>query len=115
MYLMYDQSLIFLLCIFFMHWVFDFCAQDDWMALNKSKNNNALLLHAFIYSIWGILLSWHFWIYLFISHALIDYCTSRITSYLWKIEQRHYFFVMVGLDQFFHAASILLWFYWFGI
>lgn len=88
------------------HFVADFLAQSDWMALNKSKRWDALALHVFVYSmvLYGIvpLLSIALGIPaptgtavrmmpLFvganaIAHFVQDAITSRITARLWFIK-----------------------------
>lgn len=78
------------------HFVADFLAQSDWMALNKSKNNEALLVHTLIYTacMTGFMsLVLHnsdalvvFALVTFVAHTLTDWCTSRVTSALWFID-----------------------------
>jgi hypothetical protein len=85
------------------HFVGDFLLQSDWMALNKSKNFQALSAHVLIYSL--IMMLWAighlnteyvsngvvlFALATFITHLLTDAVTSRITSKLWflQMEQR---------------------------
>lgn len=108
----------------FIHWVADFTLQSEWMALNKSKNNLALASHAAAYYA-GItvlmipalfLFSWYH-IFIFtalngIIHLTVDYVSSRITSYLWKEERVHDFFVIIGLDQFIHVSILYLTMLW---
>lgn len=69
-----------------------------------------LLKHCLVYSLWGILFTPYLVLYLFVTHAVIDGITSRITSYLWKNEKVHWFFVCIGLDQFLHYLTIF-WFF----
>ncbi len=54
------------------------------------------------------MVSVHVALLLFVTHWVIDYCTSRITSQLWQAGDVHYFFVVVGFDQLLHLLSI----YW---
>ena len=63
-----------------------------------------LILFPFIGEIQSLL----FMGYLFITHFVIDGITSRITSKLWKANNMHWFFVIVGFDQLLHALVILL-------
>jgi hypothetical protein len=105
--------------ILFLHWVFDFILQSDKMAINKSKSWYWLLTHTIGYSFVAfpiaiplgipIVSAALFYWYLLITHTLIDGVTSRITSYLWKKEERHWFFVIVGFDQLLHYITI----FWF--
>lgn len=115
-----------------LHLVGDFFLQSDWMALNKSKSCRALLVHAGIYSLCFLLFfGFYFAFVTFVLHAVTDAITSRITSKLWFIdlyprpdrgadnygaypfyayveqEKRHWFFVMIGVDQFIHYVTLL--------
>lgn len=101
--------------VLFLHWVADFVLQTDWMALNKSKCNKALTAHLAVYSLamsvglcyWGLS---GLWVVLIngVLHWITDYVTSRINAKLWAAEQRGWFFVMIGFDQFIHAATLIL-------
>jgi hypothetical protein len=145
-----SYTLIFLLVG---HFIGDFLAQSDWMALNKSKWNtswdgfHALLFHAITVgqvllifttiSIWVDLrdfpLSRWFPIlfpYIIgyagvntILHFLTDALTSKWTTKLWFFRpysdsnmwryvegKRHWFFVVIGLDQLIHAITLILTF-----
>lgn len=112
--------------LLFAHFVADFIAQDDYTAINKSKNHFVCMLHSFEYTfniIVGAIALWivgltnltdnnFLLIFLttFISHWIIDSITSRINSYLWKNEKRHWFFVCIGFDQFLHVSILMLTF-----
>lgn len=95
--------------ILFCHWVADFVCQTDWMAQNKSKSNEALLLHIGTYTAVMFLLTvnpyWAFFNGLI--HMVVDYFTSRITSKLWADKKVHWFFVVIGFDQFIHTAVLI--------
>ena len=115
------------------HFIADFILQNDWMALNKSKNSviglKALLTHVTIYSICFSWLGAAFVAITWILHFIVDAITSRITSKLWflpltpiywhgpeehpqqyvttpKTHLRHWFFVMIGLDQLIHYGCL---------
>ena len=111
------MSIGFIIWILFLHWIFDFVLQTNKMALNKSKSFSALLDHCLVYSLWAFCVglsfsnAWTLYSLLLWSHFIIDGITSRITSYLWKKEKRHWFFVTIGLDQFIHYATI----FWFTL
>ena len=104
------------LIILFLHWVFDFVFQTDKMALNKSKDNFWLSVHVAAYSVgvlWmGFLIgltNWHlliFWLLNAGLHWITDYGTSRLNSYLWKKDMRHWFFVSIGFDQLLHYTAL---------
>jgi len=100
--------------ILFLHFIADFVLQSQWMALNKCKNDLALSLHVLVYTfglgVGGFILitgalteSFFAWIFINgILHLIVDYITSKITSILWKLENKHWFFTVIGLDQFIH-------------
>lgn len=98
------------------HFVADFVCQTDSMAINKSKSNLWLTAHAAWYTValMGLTVWFHFdwpywlnWILLnFILHWAVDYFTSRINSYFWQKEERHWFFVGIGADQLIHYACL---------
>lgn len=92
--------------ILFTHWFADFICQTRGMANNKSKSNSWLLYHISTYtaimSIFGIK-------YALINgacHFATDYVTSRCTSHLWKKQDIHGFFAVIGFDQFLHVAVL---------
>lgn len=106
------------LSLIWLHFVADFVLQSDEVAINKSKSNLVLLQHVVIYSLpFAFIAIPHvnglYWL-LFngFAHFVVDYVTSRTTSYLWKKNQRHWFFVVIGLDQALHLTC-LLWSYQF--
>lgn len=116
-----------ILLILFMHTVADFVFQTDRVAKGKSGSNRILVEHILLYS-WimlipaGILASsllsvglgvFALWIVVnAVLHFGTDYVTSRMTSYYWKNENRHMFFVTVGFDQFAHVAALLCTYKW---
>lgn len=104
------------------HFVGDFILQSNWMALNKSKKMEALTFHCLVYSIPMLLFGWRFALLNFYFHWVTDYFTSRWTSKLWFIKgvelpfgnieyddaKRHWFFVVIGLDQLIHYTFLAL-------
>jgi hypothetical protein len=120
-------SIIVVVAILVNHFVADFVLQSDWMAKNKSFNDNALVLHVFIYTFAlmplyfvfkyngdNTMIFAGFIIANFYLHVATDYVTSRLNTYLWKKGQVHYFFVSVGFDQLLHYAALFST-YWFFI
>lgn len=75
------------------HFVADFIAQSDWMALNKSKRWDALAIHVIVYTgavgavvsvVHGLPESTgYFFTVNALAHFVQDAITSRITSRLW--------------------------------
>jgi len=120
-------SIIVVVAILVNHFVADFVLQSDWMAKNKSFNDNALVLHVFIYTFAlmplyfvfkyngdNTMIFAGFIIANFYLHVATDYVTSRLNTYLWKKGQVHYFFVSVGFDQLLHYSALFST-YWFFI
>ena len=89
------------------HFVADFLFQSDWMAVNKSSRMLPLLVHIAVYT--ACLIPFGFWFAMTngLAHLITDSITSRVTSALWKKEKRHWFFVVIGLDQLIHTATLL--------
>lgn len=98
------------LFLILVHFVADFVLQSDWMAVNKSKSWKALLAHTAIYSACFLFVGWKFALITFVLHTLTDAVTSRITSYLWQEQERHWFFVVIGADQLIHYWTLILTF-----
>lgn len=113
-----------LLILLTIHFIADFLFQTDWMALNKSKNNEALAAHVLLYS---VCFAWYgvaFMALTFTTHFITDYWTSRLTSKLFffgartpGVEgtdwyyipgRRHWFFCAIGLDQLIHAFTLAI-------
>lgn len=110
--------------IFWAHFFADFVAQTNKMALNKSKSNKWLAIHclayttvlllytcfifALLYPTFSLLTCMYWAIINGIVHFMIDYCTSRGTSYLWKKNEMHWFFTLIGLDQAVHMTVLIL-------
>lgn len=101
------------LALVWIHFVSDFPLQTDKMAINKSKSNKWLLAHCLTYSVLFLLVfGWRFAGVTFLFHFATDWVTSRGTSYLWRHEQRHWFFTLIGFDQAIHLTTLLLTFSW---
>lgn len=91
------------------HWLADFVLQSDKMAKNKSTSNKWLLCHASTYTaVLSICFGWQYGLVNGLVHLVVDYCTSRATSALWKKGEVHYFFVVIGFDQAIHITTLLL-------
>src|SRR5688572_9431656 len=115
---------LFILYLLAVHFVADFLFQSHYMSINKSKDNRVLLWHVGIYSltmyVGAILLGLErqnqeivisamaFSGWLFMSHLITDYFTSRWTSRLYKHARWHDFFCVIGFDQLLHAAQIIV-------
>lgn len=103
--------------LIFFHWLADFVFQSDWMAKNKSKSWKALSMHTGAYTFFlyagmsPFALSYKSAIvYVLVNgsaHFIVDAVTSRITSKLYAKGDVHNFFVVVGLDQAIHMATLI--------
>lgn len=94
--------------VLFLHFIFDFVCQSDKMALNKSTSFKWLGIHSLVYSIpFFIVFDFLCGFLVLITHFVIDGISSRITKMFWENNQRHWFFVTIGFDQFLHMMILL--------
>lgn len=93
------------------HFVCDFLLQTDKVAINKSSSNKTLFIHVLIYSIPLTIFGPLFALVNAALHFVVDYVTSRATSFLWKHNKRHWFFVTIGLDQALHMTCLFVTYY----
>lgn len=107
--------------ILIIHYLFDFVFQSEWMAKNKSKELNPLMLHICVYSM-GLVLMMMFNIHLFVNvpiyvlnlwfwtnltaHFLTDFISSTISAHFFSNNKTRYGFLTVGLDQLIHYLTI---------
>jgi hypothetical protein len=108
----------YLVLILLFHFIADFLFQSDDMAMNKSWGYGWLTMHTGVYT--AVLMSLMMMLFKNIEfavffatingagHWIIDAVTSRINTKLWKEEKRHWFFTMIGFDQFLHTALLLI-------
>ena len=102
--------------IIFFHFVSDFVLQSDEMAVNKSTSWYWLTVHVITYTsvmtalmspVFGFTYTLMIWAEItFATHFVTDAVTSRISSYFWKRNERHWFFVTIGFDQVIHYACL---------
>lgn len=90
------------------HFIADFVLQTDKMALNKSKSNYCLFIHVAVYSTVMLVFGWKFALTNFVLHYIVDWGTSRWSTYLWNAGKRQLFFIIVGLDQSIHITFLLI-------
>lgn len=121
------------LSVILLHFVADWPLQSGWMALNKSKHWDPLVLHVLVYTsiFYFAGYSWAFLLTTFAAHWMTDFVTSRITSRLWFIDlfepvkseklkyptfefarvypkKRYWFFNIIGFDQVLHYVALAL-------
>lgn len=98
-----------ILLVAWVHWFSDFVLQSDAMAKNKSSSVKWLSVHVATYSVPFLLIfGWKYAIINGILHWIVDFFTSKATAYLWKKEERHWFFVVIGFDQALHLTCLLM-------
>lgn len=107
-----NQDIVAILGLLTIHYIGDFSLQSDWMAVNKSKNWEALFNHVMIYSVLFLTFGFKLWAITLTSHFITDAITSRITAKLWQQEKRHAFFTMIGFDQLLHFYQLILTYWW---
>jgi Protein of unknown function (DUF3307) len=102
-----------------LHYLGDFILQSHKMSMNKSKDNAVLFQHVIAYCspfILIIFLEPNHWagpvfvVANLVLHFCTDYCTSRWSSRLWKKNEYHWFFCVIGFDQLIHMTTLVLTF-----
>jgi len=116
---MFINADFFILLLFF-HWLADFVAQTDRQAQGKSKDNWILSEHVFAYTCMMMPsfffndtnVAWAF-LWVFSTHWITDYFTSRLTKKLFKEYDYHNGFIVVGIDQWLHVVQLYIAFRFF--
>lgn len=106
------MNIVMLVILVWLHFLADFVLQTDRMALNKSSSNLWLGLHAITYMLPFFMFGVLFALFNGAVHFAVDYITSRGTSRLWKKNERHWFFTLIGLDQAIHITTLILSYVW---
>ena len=101
-----------LIALIWLHFVADFIFQSDTVAKGKSSSNKILAYHVSLYALPFLVFGPLFAIINALLHFVTDWCTSRATSYLWQHNKRHWFFVVIGLDQAIHMTCLILTYIW---
>lgn len=104
--------------LIWLHFLADFVMQSDRVALAKSTSNEALSEHVLTYQLPFLAASFFMfdniligvaWVWVnTLLHWVTDYVTSRVASKLWASGDRHYFFVVIGLDQAIHLTTLIV-------
>lgn len=96
-----------IIILIWLHFIGDFIWQTDAMAKNKSTSVKWLSSHCAVYTLFLLPIGWKFALINGVLHWVTDFFTSRATAYLWKKEERHWFFVVIGLDQAIHMTTLI--------
>ena len=105
-----------LILIMLIHFLADFGLQTHWQATNKSTDFKALIYHVLVYSfVWFIALLTMFkdpviismfTIFIWVTHLITDYFTSKLTKRFFEEKDFHNGFVVVGADQLIHLVTL---------
>lgn len=96
------------LVLIWIHFLADFVMQTNEMAQNKSTSLRWLTIHICVYTTFFVAFGWQFALINGAAHWIVDFFTSKATSYLWKKKEVHYFFVVIGFDQALHLTILFL-------
>lgn len=102
------MEILTILMLIWLHFVADFLAQNDKMALNKSKDVVTLIYHSVVYGMFFIGMGFQYCVLNMFLHGVVDFISSKVTTKLYKEEKRHWFFVTIGFDQAIHITTLLL-------
>lgn len=97
-----------LLLIFWLHFFADYYLQPRFIANNKNKRFDVLLLHCIIYALCLMPVGWKFATVSACLHFLTDAITSRLSHYYWDNKMERSFFLILGLDQTIHMSCLLI-------
>ena len=104
-----------MILLIWIHFIADFGLQNDKMSLNKSSSNKWLAIHCLVYSIPLLWWGWKFALINGVLHFVVDWVTSRGTTKLWLMNERHWFFVLIGFDQAIHLTLLYQIKIWLGV
>jgi len=97
-----------LLLIVWVHFIADFILQTNYIALNKSKYTECLLIHCGIYSVPFLIFGLEYALLNGVLHFVVDYFSSAITTVFYATDKRRYFWVTIGCDQAIHMTCLVL-------
>lgn len=111
-----NQIVFDILILIWVHFFADFILQSDNIAKNKSTSNFILFQHVFLYCLpFVVFFGVTFAVFNALLHFIVDWNTSRATSFLWKHKKIHWFFVTIGFDQALHMTCLICsYIYFYG-
>ena len=101
-------NIILVLKLILTHFIADFVLQTDEMAKGKSKSNKWLLIHVGAYAAPFLFFGFKFALLNGCIHFLVDWYTSRLSSYMWEKGRVHDFFTVIGADQAIHMFTLVI-------
>lgn len=128
------MSIIDIIVILLVHWFTDFVLQSNNQATKKSQSNKPwnyfLAEHCFVYSSVSTMIYFYYFYwqgyviegdlnvlfifpYLYITHYITDWVTSRWSKSYFDENNYHNGFVVIGFDQILHYLTLLLMFLFF--
>jgi len=105
------MNLDYLLIIIWLHFFADFLFQYDRMAIEKGHNWKYLFFHGEIYTATFLLFNPIYAVVNGILHIVVDFATSKLITYFSTNNQRHWFFVTIGMDQAIHFTCLIMSFF----
>lgn len=93
--------------VLLVHWIADFVLQTDKQAKGKSTSIYWLSKHLAVYTACLLPFGWKYALLNGSAHWVVDFFSSKASSYFYKKGQVHNFFVVVGFDQFLHVAILI--------
>lgn len=111
-----QQIVVDIIILVWLHFIADFIMQSDRIASNKSRSNFILLQHVTLYCIpFAVVFGLTFAVFNAALHFIVDWGTSRASSFLWSNKKVHWFFVVIGFDQALHMSCLFItYLYFFG-
>ena len=97
------------------HFVADFVLQSHWMAMGKSRRwgmNWQMVSHIAVYTAFLLPLGPVWALANGAAHYATDIVSSRATTALYKRNEIHWFFVVVGADQLVHVLCLVWSYQW---
>lgn len=123
------MTLTIIISVLLIHFVSDFLYQTNNQTLNKGRSIKELLKHTSIYSVLSgcllqlmlqedmfgaqeLLLPIYFTLITFVTHTVVDFFTSKLTSKLWNDGYKQVNLILFGFDQIIHLIILFTTIYY---